>query len=248
MIKTNLLSSNVLKLLACLSMAIDHIGFLLFPNVIIFRIIGRLAMPIFAFFIAEGCRKTSDIKLYFLRILGLGIVCQLFYLANDLLASGIRSVYLNILITLSLSVLLCFAYLKLEDSIKAKNTNAIFNGAVLFSAVIIFIVLLLIFCENSEKMVGIKITIDYSFGGIVLPFFALIFEDKLKKLLLFTLGIGVYCFGYMGIMPYIWYSFLALPILILYSGKRGKHKLKYFFYAFYPLHLGLIYLIKILFF
>ena len=34
-----------------------------------------------------------------------------------------------------------------------------------------------------------------------------------------------------------WYSLLALPLLLLYSGKRGKANLKYFFYIFYPVHL-----------
>jgi hypothetical protein len=33
------------------------------------------------------------------------------------------------------------------------------------------------------------------------------------------------------------YSLLALVPLLLYSGKRGKLRMKYFFYIFYPLHL-----------
>jgi hypothetical protein len=44
----------------------------------------------------------------------------------------------------------------------------------------------------------------------------------------------------------VWYSFIAIPILLLYSGKRGKLKMKYFFYIFYPLHLVLLYGILIL--
>ena len=44
-----------------------------------------------------------------------------------------------------------------------------------------------------------------------------------------------------------WCGFLSIPLLALYNGKRGKHKLKYLFYIFYPLHLVLIYLLYILF-
>ena len=48
------LSGNALKLLAALFMTIDHVGVLLLPHVIVLRILGRLALPIFAFMIAEG--------------------------------------------------------------------------------------------------------------------------------------------------------------------------------------------------
>nr|MBQ4319591.1 hypothetical protein [Clostridia bacterium] len=37
-----------------------------------------------------------------------------------------------------------------------------------------------------------------------------------------------------------WYSLLVLPLLLLYSGKRGQLNTKYFFYVFYPLHLALL--------
>ena len=47
------LSGNALKIIAAISMVIDHTGMLIFPGEDIFRIIGRLAFPIFAFFIAE---------------------------------------------------------------------------------------------------------------------------------------------------------------------------------------------------
>lgn len=46
------LSGNALKLIAALTMLIDHIGVILLPNVAILRVIGRLAFPIYAFMIA----------------------------------------------------------------------------------------------------------------------------------------------------------------------------------------------------
>jgi hypothetical protein len=54
------LSGSTIKIIACILMAIDHIGYHLFPNLIILRIIGRLSMPLFAFFIAEGCYYTKN--------------------------------------------------------------------------------------------------------------------------------------------------------------------------------------------
>ena len=56
------LTGNALKILAALFMTIDHIGVMLFPRVLVLRIIGRLALPIFAFMIAEGCKYTRNKK------------------------------------------------------------------------------------------------------------------------------------------------------------------------------------------
>ena len=53
------LSGNSLKIIAAIAMTVDHIGVVIFPNFAILRIIGRIAFPIFAFMIAEGCRYTK---------------------------------------------------------------------------------------------------------------------------------------------------------------------------------------------
>lgn len=53
------MNRNQLKIIACISMLIDHIGYVLFPDVTVLRLIGRIAMPIFAFFIGEGCLYTK---------------------------------------------------------------------------------------------------------------------------------------------------------------------------------------------
>ena len=54
------LSGNQLKIIAMLTMLVDHIGVQLFPECIILRIIGRLSLPIFAYMIAEGCLHTRN--------------------------------------------------------------------------------------------------------------------------------------------------------------------------------------------
>ena len=61
------LTSNQLKLLAMVTMTLDHIGVHLFPQCLFLRIIGRLAMPIYAYMIAEGCAHTRNRKQYLLH-------------------------------------------------------------------------------------------------------------------------------------------------------------------------------------
>ncbi len=77
------LNGNTLKFIACITMLIDHVGLILFPQFAIFRILGRISFPLFAFMIAEGCRYTKNKLKHFLMIFGLGILCQLAYVATD---------------------------------------------------------------------------------------------------------------------------------------------------------------------
>ena len=62
-----------------------------------------------------------------------------------------------------------------------------------------------------------------------------------QSLILCAIGLAVLAYESYYLQ---WYSLLSLPLLALYSGKRGSWKLKYLFYLYYPLHLGALYLIK----
>lgn len=73
------LTGNQLKLIAAAAMLLDHAGILLFPHIRLFRILGRLAYPIFAYMIAEGCRYTRNKLWHFSMLFGLGAGCQLVY-------------------------------------------------------------------------------------------------------------------------------------------------------------------------
>jgi hypothetical protein len=232
------LTGNVLKILGAILMVIDHIGFVFFPKVMIWRYIGRLAMPIFAFMIAEGCRYTKDKLRYFLTIAGLGVVCQIVYFLFDKSAT-----LYNILITFSLGIIVVFALDYLKRSLINKGVK------VWVKILSIFLFLL--------SIAGVKIfchfyNVDYGFWGCMLPAFASILDfrrvdcenikavDKLfLRVLTFAIGLVIYVLTSPKISFSI-YSLLALPLLLLYGGKRGKWKLKYFFYIFYPLHLALI--------
>ena len=68
----NHLTSFDLKIIAIITMTIDHIGYFLFPGVEELRIIGRLAFPIFAFLTAQSYRYSHNRETYFIRMLVLG--------------------------------------------------------------------------------------------------------------------------------------------------------------------------------
>lgn len=229
------MNRNQLKLIACMAMTIDHIGYIIFPDISVFRIIGRLAMPIFAFFIGEGCRYTSDRKKYFLRLFILGIICQLVYITEDIISGNGKGFYLNILFTFSFSIILCGAFLDFKKDANPKNRNR-------FIICFVSLFLMCLFFEKSSELTGIDIDLDYGFYGVCLPLFTLFLQDEKKKKLVYTLGVVIFSFlTYGGINIFFCSTLFSSVLLCLYNGKIGKMKLKYFFYLFYPVHLVLIY-------
>lgn len=213
-----ILSGNALKLLAALFMVCDHVGLMFFPQVSLLRIIGRLAYPIFAYMIAEGCKYTKNRKRYFGMIFGLATVCQIVYYIFD------GSLYLSILFTFSLSILGIYAL----DG--CKRTPGLPAGFMLGAAIG------LIWAANQLFI------IDYGFWGCMVPLFAsLPTGTKYDRIPIRALALGG------GLLPLAmdfgsiqYLSLLAVPILLCYSGKRGKWKMKYFFYIFYPAHLVIL--------
>ena len=83
-VKTGI-SQEGLKLLACLTMLIDHIGALFFPQFQWMRIIGRLSFPLYCFLLSEGIHYTRNPMKYGLRLLLVAVLTELPY---DLLFRG----------------------------------------------------------------------------------------------------------------------------------------------------------------
>ena len=102
--KLRIFNSNTIKLIAAAAMFIDHLGLIFFPHLDWLRMVGRLAMPIFAFAIAEGCRYTKNKWKHFFLLFGLGAACQVVYYIFDP-----TSLYFGILITFSFSTLMIYA-------------------------------------------------------------------------------------------------------------------------------------------
>ncbi|PGT79614.1 TraX family protein [Bacillus sp. AFS040349] len=102
--------NDTLKLVAILSMLTDHIGLFFFPQIEIFRVVGRIAFPLFAFGVAVGCYYTKNIKKYTIRLLGFALFSTIpHYLV-------INNMQLNILFTFLVSVI-GIAFLKEEKKL-----------------------------------------------------------------------------------------------------------------------------------
>ena len=237
------MNKNHIKILAALFMLIDHAGLILFPKVIILRYIGRLSFPLFAFCIADGCVYTKNRRQYFLRVLVLGAACQAAFAIEELVISHRAfpgsALYFNILFTFALAILLCFAYLDTENRQDAKSVAK-------FCALLILIIIADRMCAYFSQREGAEISFDYGAAGAILPLFAVIKRKREPRMLLYTVGMLLFCLAGAAKTPYTWFALLSLPILYFYNGEPGKLKLKYGFYVFYPAHLAALYLIKLL--
>ena len=245
------MNRNVLKTIACLSMLIDHIGFIFFPSEEIFRAIGRLAFPIFAYFIGEGCRYTSSRLKYFLRVSILGVLCQVVYIIEYIIRDGRFNAYcdcfyLNILITFSFSILLCYAYLYFEEQCAKDSGVKLYLSLALFAAALALALMSeRIFGALSLKA-GFNIRADYGLYGIILPLSVVICKEKPKKLAFFALVLGIYCMESYLSFGYVFHALWVLPLLWAYNEKSGNKLLGKLCYIFYPAHLGILYLISML--
>ncbi len=222
--KFSLLSNNSLKVIAMVSMLTDHMGLVLFPHIRIFRIIGRLAFPIFAYMIAEGCFYTKDRRRYLLLIAAMGFGCQAVYLLTS------ASFHMNILLTFTLSICAIFS----ADNFFRKK-----DGKSLLIFILVWLSVIFLCAIAPELFSTYGFRFDYGFLGVFLPV-AVYFPKKKSLKILFT---AIVLLGMTYLNQAQIYSLCAVPLLMLYNGKRGKLNMKYVFYIFYPAHLAVIYLI-----
>ncbi len=224
------LNNNKLKIIAMLSMLLDHVGVDLLPQYEILRVLGRISFPIFAYMIAEGCFYTKNRVKYFVLVAGLGVGCQSVYFI------AMRSMYQNILITFALSIALIFCA---DLCIKRKSIWWGLGTATVLGLIVFLCVIL----PRLQGTAG-DFHINYGLCGVLMPAVIYFIPDRWGKL-----GAAI---GMLVVMaatadgPLQWFGLLAIPLLALYNGHRGKANLKYLFYIFYPAHLAAIYLIGLL--
>lgn len=168
------MSRNALKVLACVAMLVDHLGILLFPEIRILRYIGRLALPIFAFFLGEGCRYTRSRSRYFFNLFSLGLLCQGVYLAEQLVLGEVNGIYLNILFTLSMSHILCCLFLDVKRAYQTPGRPGFVSRTALF---LLTTAVLSLFCCLGPAL-PFSVTLDYGLPGLLLPLSAVIFSDR----------------------------------------------------------------------
>ena len=224
------LSGNQLKMIALITMTVDHMGLILFGQFIFLRIIGRLAFPIFAWMIAEGCRHTRSMGKYLGTMAAVAFVCQLVYLV------ALRSLDMCIMVTFSLSVGVCW----LVRIAREKKQPLFWTLAVASVAAV--------FCLTDilPAISPISYDIDYGFYGVMLPVALYLCKNKKQQLVVAAVILAMLA-KWSG-WNIQWFSLMALPLLALYNGARGKRKLKWLFYLYYPAHLVVLFFIRVLFF
>ena len=236
------LSSSSLKFIACVFMFIDHLGAIVFPEVVFLRIMGRLAFPIFAFFISEGSHYSKRPIKRIITMLSFGIVFDFAYFIAIKEPSG------NVFLVFGISALLIFILQKVK--------TALFED--IKTSLKIFYVLLFVLTVTAVFVLNSFYHFDYGFWGIITPVLVSLpdFEntkapEKLKKYNTLAVKLCLLTVGLLLIMlnPYQqWFQILAISAIILlafYNGKPGRKKSKYFFYVFYPTHILLLYLISV---
>lgn len=221
------LTGNQLKLLALITMTVDHVGQVLLPQYPILRIIGRLSFPIYAFMIAEGCRHTRSMPRYLGSVAVLAAVCQVVYW----LATG--SLYQCILVTFSISIGLLFLLRR------AREAGSPWTALALAAAVLALFVTEVLPLLLPDTDFGV----DYGFLGVMLPVGICLGRSKAQRL-----GIAALVLLLMGftIGAVQWFSLLALPLLALYNGQRGRRDIRNLFYFYYPAHLAVIHGVSML--
>lgn len=220
------LNGNILKLIAVIAMTIDHIGWKWVETASlegeIIHFFGRITVPIMCFFIAEGFFFTKDLKKYILRLFAFTVISHFpFCLYN-----GISFLTLGTSVMLPLTLGLCALVVY-----KSQNTD--FLGK---------IILIIALCLLSY-------TSDWSFFPVIWILFFGIFRENLKlKILFFCIISLTACAFYIHRSQeniFMLGLFAAVPLLLLYSGKRGRKNLftKWGFYVYYPLHLAILFII-----
>lgn len=225
-------------------MLIDHAGLLLFPGVQILRVIGRVAFPIFAYFIAEGCRYTRHPLRRYLMIVGLGLVCEVAYY----IASG--AIEGTVLVTFALSIPLVHAVTGIKQAIyRRSGREGLLAGGLLVAATAVIVL----------EEIFIDIDYDYGIFGVLLPvFLALLDHDTRpghetpalfayldrKVIRLAVLAVSILLIWWnRGQNDIQLYALFSLIPLAFYNGRPGRRGLKYGFYIFYPAHLVILWLI-----
>ena len=216
-----LLSGSALKIIAVLSMVTDHCAYYLLDESSVayelMRCFGRIAFPVFAFLVAEGFAHTRNRMRYFLSLLLFAAISEVpWYLLNG--TDGTH----NVMFTLALGVAVLAAFEKLREH------------RVLSCCSLLLTAWLAAWLGMDYEWRGVLvITIFYLLGMVKNT--PIIQRRMMQLLFVFPLMMH---YGVIG-------ALLACAVIFLYDGTRGfihGNMAKFGFYAFYPVHLFLIWL------
>ncbi len=230
------LSQTVLKLLACITMLLDHVAFSFVPArtplYSVLRIIGRMAFPLYCFLLTEGVHHTKSPKKYLLRLVVLAVLSEPLF---DLMCYR-RLIYFgkqSVMVTLLLGASMCMLMKKLPKYWMKLP-----------------VVIPFFFLAKLARC-------DYGAGGILMiAMFMLTRELPMRAVWQVPL-FGLLCI-YMGgwtvklpwrSVPVQWFAVSALVPILLYGGKKGSRNkvLSHAMNLFYPVHMAIIVIIKAFF-
>ena len=231
--KIRIFSGVQLKYIAFLSMLIDHVnkalmyplltenGFLRYVSDV-FDILGRVAFPIFMFFLVEGFFKTGNRFKYLLNLIIFGIISEIPF---DLFQSAVffQPNSNNVMFTLVLALVMIWVI----DELKVPKSYII--PPVLWFPVSIIIVI-------TVCLLSMIWGLDYEYHGILIAYFFYIFRNNP---ILSIIG------GYLSIVKTPW-TLLGFGLTLAYNGERGKQN-KILNYLFYPVHLLILGLLRLCF-
>lgn len=223
------MSNFILKIIAMITMFLDHLGYAIYEKFSYFNYIGRLAFPLYAFGISEGYLHTHSKKNYLYRLGTFAIISQ----APFMLFGSIfnHEFSLNIFFTLFTGLVAIIGY--------EKCTNK-------------YVGLLLVAClANTAEFLHM----DYGYFGVLLIFIFHIFKEKKLWMNISYVLLVLIKYLPLYIKSNFYYAYIILfictliPLIFinLYNGKKGLN-IKYVLYGFYPVHLMCLYVANMVFF
>ncbi|MDO4564357.1 MAG: TraX family protein [Clostridia bacterium] len=259
------MSAFVLKIIALLAMLLDHIGYVFWEPgdslLMLFRYIGRIAFPIFAFQIAQGYVNTKNIYKYGLRLLILAVVSQLPFFAlrhGFVMPEGMNwlgladYIYIdmvhNICFTLLFGLFAIYVYDKLGNfpkyEIQSKAESKFYNllGWLLRIAAVV-----------SVAFLARGLGVEFGFFGVLLVVGFYAAKNNRIKIAAALVCYAVLYFLRSNIqvitsypeliaerLPFYFCSLFALIPIYLYDPNKRGFKCRWLTYAFYPVHMLLI--------
>jgi len=237
-------TSMSLHIMAMVFMLCDHLWATIVPGNDWLTCVGRLAFPIFAFMIVEGYFHTHNLKKYVMRLLTWAVISEIPF--NLVMGSRIfYPLHQNVLWTFLIGIL-CM-YLNERAKVKGSMIRRVLTGC---ATVILAFVL------------GLVGFVDYNYAGVFMVLTFYFFRGRKwwhflgQFLLLWYINVEmlsgyayeVQLFGETHFIVRQGFALLALIPIWLYRGKQGPHNkaLQYFYYAFYPAHLLVLALARML--
>lgn len=237
------LTSNKLKIVAIITMIIDHFGYyfyyLLSDNIyLLCRIIGRISMPIFVFLLIEGYVHTKNYKKYIGKISILAIITQIIIF---LITYVNLKIYPNYKIEVGLSYNILFAFvfillfLKILDKFLDKKSNVI--QKVIFIIIMIVIGVLMTALKLDYKLITLLLALIFYITKILI-------ENRVIRNILICILTLMLC---LILEELNFYIILSIPFILLYNNKLGKksNMIKNMYYCIFPIQHAFMYMIAI---